>query len=356
MSPDERCMALALSLGRRGLGRVWPNPAVGCVIVQGDRIVGRGWTADGGRPHAETRALAQAGTNARNATAYVTLEPCAHHGQTPPCVDALIAAGLARVVVATGDPDPRVAGQGIARLRAAGITVETGCLEAQAQADHAGFLSRLTRNRPYLTLKLAVSLDGRIATRTGDSQWITGPLARRAVHMLRARHDAVLIGAGTARADDPLLTVRDLGITRQPVRVVMSQGLDLPLDGALARSAREVPLWLCHGPSAKTAPWQALGAQCLPCDPFDMTTILQTLASRGLTRVLCEGGGRLAAALTAGGLVDEMLVFSAGVMIGAEGFPGLGNMGLDDLAQAPRMKLADVSAIGPDTVSRWIKV
>ncbi len=362
MTQDQRFMALALSLGRRGLGRVWPNPAVGCVIVQGGQIVGRGWTADGGRPHAETQALAQAGAAARGATAYVTLEPCAHQGQTPPCASALITAGVARVVVATGDPDPRVAGRGIARLQAAGIVVDLGCLQAEARADHAGFLLRITENRPYLTLKLALSLDGRIATATGESQWITSPEARRAVHMLRARHDAVMVGAGTARADNPALTVRELGIDRQPVRVVVSRRLDLPLDGGLARTARQVPLWLCHGKDAvapRIATWEKLGARCLPCDisggGVDARAALEALAAQGLTMVLSEGGGGMAASLLAAGLVDEVVVFAAGLLIGAEGVPGLAALGVERLAQAPRFRLADVRHVGPDVMQRWVR-
>ena len=196
-------MALALSLGQRGQGCVWPNPAVGCVIVQGARIVGRGWTQPGGRPHAETMALAQAGDLAKRATVFVTLEPCAHHGATPPCAEALIAAGIARCVVAISDPDPRVSGKGIAKLQAAGIEVSAGCQAQEALLAHRGFFSRLQNGRPWVTLKLATSLDGRIATASGESQWITGAEARRDVHGLRACHDAVLVGGGTARADNP---------------------------------------------------------------------------------------------------------------------------------------------------------
>lgn len=362
MTEDARFMALALSLGRRGMGRVWPNPAVGCVIVAHGRIIGRGWTADGGRPHAETQALLQAGPLSRGATAYVTLEPCAHHGQTPPCAEALIAAGLGRVVVAIGDPDPRVAGRGMALLRAAGVQVDLGCQQAAARADHVGFLSRVTMNRPFITLKLALSLDGRIATATGESQWITGPEARRAVHMLRARHDAVMVGAGTARADDPLLTVRDLGIDHQPVRVVVSRRLDLPVDGALARSAGQVPLWICHGADAdgaRVAVWQALGARCFPCEilsgAVNLTSALAALATAGLTRVLCEGGGGLAASLLSAGLVDELVVFSAGVLIGAEGTPALAALGVEQLADAPRFRLADVQKTGGDVMQRWLR-
>ncbi|WP_432255728.1 bifunctional diaminohydroxyphosphoribosylaminopyrimidine deaminase/5-amino-6-(5-phosphoribosylamino)uracil reductase RibD [Limimaricola sp. AA108-03] len=354
---DRRFMALALSLGRRGLGRVWPNPNVGCVIVRDGRILGRGRTADGGRPHAETQALAQAGAAARGATAYVTLEPCAHHGQTPPCADALVAAGLARVVVAAQDPDPRVAGRGIERLRAAGIAVETGLMEGEARSDLAGFLSRVERGRPFVTLKLATSLDGRIATGAGESRWITGPEARARVHMMRARHDAVMVGGGTARADDPMLNIRGLGIDRQPVRVVLSRRLDLPLDGALARSAREVPLWLCHGPEADATPWRALGAESLSCPisarQLDPAAVLQALGAAGLTRVFCEGGAGLAASLLGAGLVDELVLFTAGCAIGAEGTPALSAMGIGALAEAPRLRLAGLDRVGGDVMSVW---
>ncbi len=356
---DARFMALALSLGRRGMGRVWPNPAVGCVIVADGRIVGRGHTADGGRPHAETEALAQAGAAARGATAYVTLEPCAHQGQTPPCTNALIDAGVARVVVATGDPDARVAGRGIGLLRAAGIIVDLGVMSDAAQADHAGFLLRVTQNRPFVTLKLALSLDGRTATATGDSHWITGPLARRAVHMMRASNDAVMIGAGTARADDPRLTVRDLGVARQPVRVVIATDLDLHRDGNLARSAPHTPLWLCHRKGATTAPWDQLGATCITCatdeNRIAVAPMLNALAERGITRVFCEGGATLAASLIAAGRVDELVVFSAGVTIGGDGLAALGPLGIDKLAEASRWSLKDTRAVGNDVIHVWGK-
>jgi diaminohydroxyphosphoribosylaminopyrimidine deaminase/5-amino-6-(5-phosphoribosylamino)uracil reductase len=311
---DRRFMALALSLGRRGMGQCAPNPAVGCVIVQGGRIVGRGSTAPGGRPHAETIALAQAGAAARGATAYVTLEPCAHHGATPPCAGALIAAGVARVVAPFDDTDPRVAGRGFAMLRAAGIAVTTGVLAEEAARDHAGFLIRNEAGRPYVTLKLAASFDGRIATASGHSQWITGPQARRAVHAMRARHDAVMVGAGTARADDPMLTVRGMGVRHRPVRVVVSRRLDLAQTSQLAQSAGEVPLWLCHGDGIgpeRAAAWQGLGARLLPCavaaGQVEPGSVLRALGAAGLTRVLCEGGGALAASLISAGLVDELV-------------------------------------------------
>ena len=355
-------MALALSLGRRGQGATWPNPAVGCVIVRSGRIVGRGWTRPGGRPHAEVVALAQAGAAAEGATAYVTLEPCAHHGQTPPCAEALIAARVARVVVALTDPDPRVSGRGIALLQAAEIEVTTGVLAAAAEEDHAGFLARVTRGRPLVTLKLASSFDGRIATGTGESQWITGPEARRAVHAMRARHDAVMVGAGTARKDDPSLTVRDMGVARQPQRIVVSRRLDLPLGGKLARSAAEVPLILCHGRDADPIlkrTWTDLGATLLSCDlrgaQLDPADVLAKLGALGLTRIFCEGGSALAASLIDADLVDRLVGFTAGTIIGAEGLPGIGAMGLDRLARAPRYVLVETGAVGPDILHVWTR-
>ncbi|WP_132544613.1 bifunctional diaminohydroxyphosphoribosylaminopyrimidine deaminase/5-amino-6-(5-phosphoribosylamino)uracil reductase RibD [Rhodovulum euryhalinum] len=354
-------MALALSLGARGLGRVWPNPAVGCVIVQAGRIVGRGWTAPGGRPHAEPQALAQAGEAGRGATAYVSLEPCSHHGITPPCAEALAAAGVARVVTALEDPDPRVAGRGHAMLRAAGIEVTTGVLAESAWRAHRGFLLNRTKGRPAVTLKLASSFDGRIATATGESRWITGPEARHIVHAMRARHDAVMVGGGTARADDPDLTVRGMGATHQPVRVVCSRRLDLPRDGRLAVTARAVPVWLCHGPDAdpgRRAAWNGLGARTIevavgPGGQLDPGSILQALGAAGLTRVFCEGGGSLAASLLSAGLVDELVGFTAGLALGAEGRPALGVLGLDRLAEAPRFRLIETGAVGNDVLHRW---
>ncbi len=355
-------MALALSLGRRGLGACWPNPSVGCVIVREGRIVGRGTTGAGGRPHGETIALAQAGDLARGATAYVSLEPCAHHGETPPCAEALVAAGITRVVAPIEDSDPRVAGQGFALLRAQGIEVETGVLDEQAARDHAGFFLRSELGRPLITLKLASSFDGRIATATGQSKWITGPDARRTVHAARARHDAVMVGGGTARVDDPSLTTRDLGIERQPVRVVVSRHLDLPLMGQLARSAKDVPLWLCHGPGAapeRLDAWKGLGAKLLPCAvkgvQLDARDVLRQLGAGGLTRVLCEGGGALAASLLADDLVDELLGFTAGLAIGAEGLPSIGALGLDRLEAAQRFRLLETRSIGPDIMHRWAR-
>ncbi|SDW23942.1 diaminohydroxyphosphoribosylaminopyrimidine deaminase [Ruegeria halocynthiae] len=356
-------MALALSLGRRGRGTCWPNPSVGCVIVREGRIIGRGWTQSGGRPHAEPVALAQAGEAARGATAYVSLEPCSHHGKTPPCAEALIAAGVARVVSAIEDSDPRVSGQGFAMLREAGIDVTTGVLAAQAARDHAGFFLKTEQGRPFVTLKLASSFDGRIATETGHSQWITGPKARRAVHAMRASHDAVMVGAGTARADDPSLTVRDLGVQHQPVRVVVSRHLDLPLMGQLARTASKIPVWLCHGPHPdpeRARAWEGLGARLIPCalegHHIDAVDLLQQLGQAGLTRLFCEGGAALAASLLADDLVDELVGFTAGLTIGAEGLSAIGALGLDTLDAAPRFDLIETRVIDGDILHRWGRI
>lgn len=353
-------MSLAISLGTRGLGRVWPNPAVGCVIVKDGIIVGRGWTQPGGRPHAETQALAQAGASAKGAEVYVSLEPCAHEGQTPPCAKALIDANVARVFIATGDPDPRVNGRGAAMLSEAGIAVENGLLEAEARQANAGFFARIELERPFVTLKLASSFDGRIATGTGESQWITSPLARRVVHGLRASHDAVMVGGGTARKDDPSLTVRDMGTAWQPTRIVISRRLDVPLMGQLARTAGETPVILCHGYDADDTlvrTWNDLGAQLVACKAtgtqLNPADVLRQLAILGLTRVFCEGGSALAASLLEADLVDQLIGFSAGIAIGAEGLPSIGALGLSRLSEAPRFKLKQVETVGPDVMSIW---
>lgn len=367
MSANERFMALALSLGARALGRIWPNPAVGCVIVKDGRIVGRGATAPGGRPHAESIALAQAGAAARGATAYVSLEPCAHHGETPPCAVALIEAGVARVVTAIEDVDPRVAGKGHAILRAAGIEVTTGVLEAEARQAHQGFFLRVQEHRPKLTLKLASSFDGRIATATGESQWITGPAARRLVHAERLRHDAVLVGAGTMRADDPTLTVRGFGPVPQPVRVVASRHLNLPRESRLVATVNEGPVWVVHDgaegavPDHVMAKWIDLGVMLVPGTArsggqLDPKGILTALWAQGLTRVFCEGGGALAASFLQAGLVDELLGFTAGLALGAEGQPCLGAMGVEALTDAPRFQLVETRAVGGDVIHRWVRV
>lgn len=321
----------ALRLARRGLGNVWPNPAVGCVLVREGRIVGRGWTQPGGRPHAERMALDAAGAASRGATAYVTLEPCAHHGRTPPCAEALIAAGVARVVSALTDPDPRVAGRGHAMLRAAGIGVTEGVRADAAAALQRGFLTRVTLGRPMVTLKLATSFDGRIATGSGESRWITGAPARRHVHLLRLTHDAVMVGGGTARADLPALNIRGFGAVRQPVRLVIANA---PIPDLPPEDAAHGPLWVLPGP---------------------LPEALAELGRRGLTRVLCEGGGQLAAGLLGAGLVDELVGYTAGVLLGGDGRAAVGPLGLQHLSDAPRFRLAEARPLGRDLFHRWVR-
>ena len=353
-------MAHALRIAARGLGRTWPNPAVGCVIVKAGVIVGRGWTQPGGRPHAEVMALTQAGTAARGATAYVTLEPCAHHGKTPPCASALIAAGVARVVSALQDPDPRVSGKGHAMLRAAGIEVAENVLQTEATRANAGFLKRVTHGLPCVTLKLATTLDGRIATATGESRWITGPAARRAVHAMRLNHDAVLVGSGTARADDPDLTVRELGASHQPIRIVMDSRLSHSPESRLGQTANVSPVWLVHGPDAPQEnrdAWAGQGAILREVSSDNGTinprAALQALAAQGLTRIFCEGGGTLAAALIRAQLVDDLALFTAGALIGGDGQASLAALNLTALKDAPRLTLRETKTIGPDACSLW---
>lgn len=357
---DSDHMAHALRLAARGLGNTWPNPAVGCVIVKDGLIVGRGWTQPGGRPHAEVRALQQAGPDAQGATAYVTLEPCAHHGVTPPCADALIAARVARVVTALTDPDPRVAGKGHALLRAAGIAVTENLLQTEATCLNAGFLKRVTQGLPHLTLKLAATLDGRTATASGESRWITGSLSRRKVHALRLNHDAVMVGSGTALADDPDLTVRDLGAVRQPVRIVLDRLVKHSPESRLGRTAKDGPVWLLHSPAAPEAArsaWQATGATLIEIPEtnghLDLKAALRTLAGKGLTRILSEGGSTLAAALIRDRLVDDLALFTAGALIGADGTPTLAALGLQTLGEAPRLTLRETQTLGPDVYSLW---
>ncbi|QIE57740.1 bifunctional diaminohydroxyphosphoribosylaminopyrimidine deaminase/5-amino-6-(5-phosphoribosylamino)uracil reductase RibD [Pikeienuella piscinae] len=354
-------MAAAIALARRGVGRVWPNPAVGCVIVSGGRVVGRGWTQPGGRPHAEAMALAAAESlspgAARGATVYVSLEPCAHFGRTPPCADALIAAGVARVVAPMEDPDPRVSGGGFARLRAAGLAVETGLMAAEAASVNAGFLMRQRARRPFLTLKLAATLDGRIATASGESRWITGPAARARVHLLRARNDGVLVGAATARADDPALDIRIPGLQdHAPLRLVIDAALTLPPTLKLAAPSQAAMAWRLHDRNiaGAAADWGEPVAIAPGTDGrLDLHDMMAVLGARGLTRVLCEGGGRLGAALLRAGLVDEMVWFSAGAAIGAEGAPALGPLGLAHLAGAPRFDPVHHERLGKDLMSVW---
>ncbi len=341
---DEAYMRIALALARRGLGQTAPNPSVGCVIVRDGRVIGRGRTAAGGRPHAETAALAAAGTKARGAVAYVTLEPCSFTGRTPPCTAALIEAGIARVVTGAQDPNPKVNGQGIAQLRNAGIVVTEGVLLATCQEVISGFSMVIAAGRPLLRLKLASTLDGRIATRTRDSQWLTGEAARRAAHAMRGRHDAVMVGVGTVLADDPELTCRIDGFRSAAlVRVVIDSHLRTPLLSKLVRTAREHPLWLLHRNGAdplRRRALEAAGARLFELPGanagVDLTAALRALAQAGLTRVLAEGGGTLAAGLLRERLVDRLAWFHAPAVIGGDGWPAAQAFGVEHLADMPR--------------------
>jgi len=358
---DAAWMATCLRLAARGLGNAWPNPAVGCVIVKDGRCVGRGWTQPGGRPHAEPEALDRAGAGARGATAYISLEPCAHWGRTPPCTKALIEAGVGRVVTAIEDPDPRVAGAGHAQLRAAGIPVTENVMRAEAAWLNAGFFTRIRDGRPLVALKLAQSLDGRIATATGESQWITGPEARAIAHRLRAEHDAIMVGSGTAHADDPALTCRLAGLEgRSPVRVVVDGRATLAPVSRLARTAREVPTWLLTGADAATGALEAAGVRVLevatdPAGHVDLAAGLRALAGLGVTRVLVEGGAGLAGALTAKDLIDRLYLFAGGRVLGGDGLAAIGAFGLEALADAPRFRHIHDLACGPDRLQLWTR-
>jgi diaminohydroxyphosphoribosylaminopyrimidine deaminase / 5-amino-6-(5-phosphoribosylamino)uracil reductase len=359
---DIRWMRAALALARRGLGAVWPNPAVGCVIIDDSRVVGRGWTQPGGRPHAETEALHRAGAAARGATAYVSLEPCCHWGRTPPCADALIDAGVRRVVVAIEDPDARVAGNGVARLRAAGLTVDTGLGAEEAAEVNAGFLTHQRLGRPLVTLKLATSLDGRIATSSGQSQWITGAAARERGHALRAAHDAVMVGTGTVLADDPQLTCRLPGLGgRSPVRVVLDRQLRIPLSARVITDARHTPTWVLTLQSAAAVKRAALllaGVTLIDVDPdpdrrIGLVPALAALAERGVTRLLVEGGAQLAAALLHAHLVDRLAWIHAPSLIGSDGTPAIAALGLDRLAAAPGFERLSAVPVGDDMLTTF---
>jgi diaminohydroxyphosphoribosylaminopyrimidine deaminase/5-amino-6-(5-phosphoribosylamino)uracil reductase len=362
---DARFMALALALGRRGLGNTWPNPAVGAVIVRsephGQVVVGRGWTQPGGRPHAEVEALRRAGAAARGATIYTTLEPCSHFGQTPPCADAIIAAGIARVVSALDDPNPEIAGEGYRRLRAAGITVVTGVGAEEARRAHAGHVRRMREGRPHVMLKLAVSADGKAGLAGRRPAAITGAAARERVHRWRAVHDAILIGVGTALADDPLLTVRLPGMTqRSPVRIVLDSALRLPPEGKLVRGARDVPLWILTAPTAPSARADALrarGAEVLhvdgSADRRDLAAALKLIAARGITRLMVEGGPTVAAAFLNAELLDEAVLLRSAAALGPDGIDALEGLPLTALTRSPHLRSRGVETVDGDTIEMF---
>jgi diaminohydroxyphosphoribosylaminopyrimidine deaminase/5-amino-6-(5-phosphoribosylamino)uracil reductase len=357
---DRRFMGLALTLGRRGLGRTHPNPAVGAVVVKDGVIVGRGWTQPGGRPHAEPVALAQAGEAARGATLYVTLEPCSHVGKSPPCADAIIAAGIARVVSAIEDPNPEVAGQGHAKLRNAGIAVDVGLLAEEAARAHAGHFRRIRDKRPHIIVKLAVSTDDKIAASGHKTVAITGEAANARMHLLRAQCDAILVGIGTVLSDDPLLTCRLPGMeARSPVRLVLDRRLRIPAKSRLVHSARSTPLWvlsseLAEAPAA--AMLGATGAQVIRLGSrspagLDLSEVVRLLAERGITRLLVEGGARVASSFVAAGLADEFWLLRGPQAIGADGVAALGALPLTAITQSPAFRVRASETLGKDTLT-----
>lgn len=364
---DRRLMAAALRLGRRNLGDTYPNPAVGALIVQPDvggaRIVGRGWTAPGGRPHAEIGALAEAGEAARGATAYVTLEPCAHHGRTPPCAEALVEAGIARLVIPITDPDPRVAGKGLALARAAGIDVTTGVLQAEASVAHGGHISRVTKDRPWITLKLAVSADGMIGRGEGERMMVSGRPAFDRVQAIRAEHDAILVGGGTVAVDDPKLTLRAPFVRKSPlIRVILDSDAEIGLASNLVATAREVPLWLMvadDAPADRIAPLEEAGVAVkrVPrgTGGLDLAAVFARLAEDNLTRVLVEGGAKVAGSLVSQNLIDEVVLFRASVVVGPDGVRALAGQALSAIERSPRYRLVDDMMIGEDRMRRFLR-
>lgn len=359
---DLEHMQAALALARRGLGTTWPNPTVGCVLAHGPRVVGRGRTARGGRPHAETEALKMAGAEAKGATAYVTLEPCSHRGKTPPCADALIGAQVARVVASLKDPNPEVDGGGFGKLRAAGIAVDVGLGEAEAREINAGFFMRVTNGRPLVTLKLASSIDGAIAAATRQGRWLTDEPARAAVHRLRAEHDAIMIGSGSVLQDDPELTCRLPGLEdRSPIRVVIDGRLRVGLASRLIATARQVPtlLFTCPGNDRhRAAAFQDCGVELFEVEGgepgrVDLPAVLGELGRRGITRLMVEGGSHLAAALVRQGLVDRLVWFHAPMLLGGDSLPAILALGLERLDDAPRWERTSVAEIGRDLMETY---
>jgi len=354
---DLAMMRIALRMAERGLGTAAPNPAVGAVIADEatGEVIARGWTQPGGRPHAETEALGRAGARARGTTLYVTLEPCAHHGQTPPCTDAVIAAGVRRVVIGVGDPDPRTAGEGIARLRDAGLTVSVGVLDREARWVTLGHILRITEQRPLVTLKLATDAAGAVAPGDGGApRWVTGPDARAAGHLLRAEADAILVGAGTVAADNPELTCRLPGLAaRSPVRIVLGGSNRLDPAARLFATARTVPVIVYRDGTnlAEDRQLEASGAEVVPLPESSLPAVLAHLAGRGLTRLLVEGGPKVWRSFAEAGLVDEVVLFMAG-----HGGTSDALRALEAHLGAIALEMADRRPVGPDTMWRLRRV
>jgi diaminohydroxyphosphoribosylaminopyrimidine deaminase / 5-amino-6-(5-phosphoribosylamino)uracil reductase len=361
VSDDERYMQLALALGRRNLGHTWPNPAVGALVVKDGIILGRGWTQQGGRPHAEAEALRRAKKAAQGATMYVTLEPCSHQGKTPPCADAIIRAGIARVVSALEDPNPEVAGQGHERLRAKGVAVEIGTGADEARRVHAGHITRITQGRPHVMLKLAVSADGKAGLAGRKPASITGEATRNRVFQVRAASDAILIGIGTVLSDDPQLTCRLPGMfERSPVRVVLDEQLRVPLSTSVVATVRETPTWVFA--SRKASPIAEEILQQKGCKVFrvdetggrlDVRQVLQTLAEQGITRLMVEGGPTVAASFVEDDLVDEAVLLRGEKPIGATGVDPLEKMPLEALTG--RLVSRGGEKLGADTIEHFVR-
>ena len=351
MNADRRWMDYALRLGRRALGTTAENPPVGCVVVKAGRVLGVGWTQPGGRPHAETEALKMAGDEARGATAYVTLEPCAHHGRTGPCAAALVKAGIARVVTAIEDPDSRVSGEGHAILRAAGVAVDVGLSAQEASADVAGFLMRIRKKRPYVTLKIGVSADGKIATGPNQRTTITGPAVKARVHLMRAQSDGVLVGLSTVLIDDPELTCRLPGMeARSPIRIVADTRLSLPSKANLVQTAEEEPVWiLSTRKGAMSAGITVIDCRQTPNGWVDLADALQQLALKGINRLLVEGGSHISQSLLEADLVDEVQLFQSPLVIGPQGIDAIAEIPLEKLAKQFRQTKKEV--LGTDTLT-----
>ncbi len=349
---DARAMALALQLAERGLHTTDPNPRVGCVIIKDGKSVGEGWHERAGESHAEIHALRQAGSAARGATVYVTLEPCCHHGRTPPCTDALVAAGVARVVAAMRDPNPQVAGQGLDALRRAGIEVEVGLMHDQAAALNPGFIRRMRGGRPYVRVKLAASLDGRTAMASGESKWITGEPARVDVHRFRARSSAVMTGIGTVLADDPALTVRFIATERQPRRVVVDSDLKLPLTARVVAEPGSVLVVTASESAERVEKLQAAGAEVLRLPgahgKVDLASLLTHLGARQFNEVLVEAGANLCGALLAQHLVDELVIYFAPHLMGSQARGMFAIPGLEQMKDRMNLEVQDVRAVGRD--------
>jgi diaminohydroxyphosphoribosylaminopyrimidine deaminase/5-amino-6-(5-phosphoribosylamino)uracil reductase len=348
---DHEFMASALRLAEGGLYTTTPNPRVGCVVVKDGKVAGEGWHERAGGAHAEVAALKAAGENARGATAYVTLEPCSHHGRTPPCVEALLAAGVARVVAAMEDPNPRVSGSGLNALQAAGIQVAHGLLENEARELNIGFVSRMTRGRPWVRLKIAASLDGRTALRNGVSQWITGPDARRDAHRLRARSCAMLTGSGTVAMDDPQLTVREVAVPRQPLRVLIDGRL-ITAPGARLLTEGRVLIVTASGDEAKAQSLRAQGAEVLnlagPSGKVDLSRLMMELGRREINELTVEAGAQLNGALLEAGVVDELVVYLAPMLLGDTGRGMAALPEFTRMSQRTDLRIHDVRPVGQD--------